>query len=248
MRPSEIIPFEIPSSWILHLKHELQKPYLCNLKAFLERERLSGHAIYPPSNQIFEALRLTPFDNVKVVIVGQDPYHGPGQAHGLCFSVLPDVPLPPSLKNIYKELQDDLHIAPASHGCLASWAQQGVLLLNATLTVRQGEPLSHHNQGWEEFTDAVIEAVATQKKHIVFILWGKNAQEKCQKFAGIFKDHLVLTAAHPSPFSAANGFFGCRHFSQTNAYLEKQGMQPITWDLPPRRVINALQEPASANT
>jgi uracil-DNA glycosylase len=192
-------------------------------------EQWAGHTVFPPEHQIFQALKLTPFDKVRVVIVGQDPYHGVGQAHGLSFSVQKGVPIPPSLQNIYKELQADLGIPPASHGCLAEWAQQGVLLLNATLTVRAGEPLSHHKRGWEEFTDAVIKAVAEHHPHVVFMLWGKNAQEKCQKF--VHGSHLVLTAPHPSPFSAHNGFFGCRHFSKTNSYLQQHSLPPIQWAL-----------------
>jgi uracil-DNA glycosylase len=228
-----MIPFSIPPSWANALGHELQKPYLVRLKAFLEQERWAGNTVYPPEDQIFHALALTPFDAVRVVLVGQDPYHGPGQAHGLSFSVRPGVAIPPSLQNIYKELQSDLGIPPASHGCLTSWAQQGVLLLNATLTVRAGEPLSHHKKGWEEFTDSIIEAVARNHQHIVFILWGKNAQEKCQKFSDLLKDsHLVLTAAHPSPYSAHSGFFGCRHFSKTNDYLAQHSLPPIDWALP----------------
>ena len=225
-----MIPFSVPSSWAEPLKGELQKPYLLRLKAFLEQEKWAGRAVYPPEEQVFQALALTPFDSVRVVLVGQDPYHGPGQAHGLSFSVRPGVAIPPSLQNIYKELQSDLKIPPAAHGCLTAWAQQGVLLLNATLTVRAGEPLSHHKKGWEEFTDAIIEAIARSRSHVVFMLWGKNAQEKCQKFLDCLKDsHLVLTAAHPSPYSAQSGFFGCRHFSKANEYLVQHGFRPINW-------------------
>jgi uracil-DNA glycosylase len=228
-----MIPFSVPSSWEEPLREELQKPYLIRLKAFLEQERWAGREVYPHENQVFQALEGTPFDAVRVVLVGQDPYHGPGQAHGLSFSVRPGVALPPSLQNIYKEIQSDLGIPPASHGCLTSWAQQGVLLLNATLTVRAGEPLSHHKKGWEEYTDAIIEAVARRHKHVVFILWGKNAQEKCEKFSGLLHgSHLVLTAAHPSPYSARNGFFGCRHFSKANEYLVQHALSPIDWRLP----------------
>jgi uracil-DNA glycosylase len=227
------IPFDIPPSWALPLAEELRKPYLIQLKSFLEQEKWAGHTVFPPEDQIFQALKLTPFDMVRVVIVGQDPYHGLGQAHGLSFSVRPGVSIPPSLQNIYKELNEDLGIKPASHGCLVSWAQQGVLLLNATLTVRAGEPLSHHKKGWEEFTDAIIETIARHRQHVVFLLWGKNAQEKCQKAASLLQtSHLVLTAAHPSPFSANNGFLGCRHFSKTNAYLQSHGLAPINWELP----------------
>ena len=227
-----MIPFIVPSSWAEPLCHELQKPYLLRLRAFLEQEKWAGRIGYPPEDQIFQALELTPFDAVRVVLVGQDPYHGPAQAHGLSFSVRPGVALPPSLQNIYKELQSDLNIPPVPHGCLTAWAKQGVLLLNATLTVRAGEPLSHHKKGWEECTDAIIEAVARRHRHVVFLLWGKNAQEKCQKFSGLLKDsHLVLTAAHPSPYSAHSGFFGCRHFSKTNEYLVQHSLPPINWDL-----------------
>ena len=226
-----MIPFTVPPSWAEPLRHELQKPYLLRLKAFLEQEKWAGHAVYPQEGQVFQALELTPFEAVRVVLVGQDPYHGPGQAHGLSFSVRPGVSIPPSLQNIYKELQSDLNVPPAPHGCLTAWAEQGVLLLNATLTVRAGEPLSHHKKGWEEFTDAIIEAVARRRQHIVFLLWGKNAQEKCQKFSEALGSHLVLTAAHPSPYSARNGFLGCRHFSKTNEYLVQHSLPPINWDL-----------------
>jgi uracil-DNA glycosylase len=233
---SDSIFFDLPPSWANVLRQELQKPYLGKLAAFLEQERWKNHIVFPQEHEVFQALQLTPFENVNVVIVGQDPYHGPGQAHGLCFSVQPTVAIPPSLQNIYKEMQSDLGIVPAKHGCLTSWAHQGVLLLNATLTVRQGEPLSHHKKGWEEFTDAIIEAVATQKKHVVFILWGKNAQEKCQKLsAALHAHHLVLTAAHPSPYSAPHGFFGCKHFSKANQYLSEHGLKPIHWEIPELR-------------
>jgi uracil-DNA glycosylase len=229
---SDPIFFDLPPSWAQVLHEELHKPYLGNLSAFLEQEKWKGNVVFPAESEVFQALELTPFDSVKVVIVGQDPYHGPNQAHGLCFSVRPHVSIPPSLQNIYKEMQSDLGIAPAKHGCLTSWAKQGVLLLNATLTVRQGEPLSHHKKGWENFTDAIIEAIASKKKHVVFILWGKSAQEKCQKVSSILhENHLVLTAAHPSPYSAPNGFFGCRHFSKTNEYLIACGLTPIHWEL-----------------
>ena len=226
------VSFDIPQSWAAPLSKELCKPYFSQLKAFLEQEKWAGHTVFPSEDQVFQALKLTPFDKVRVVIVGQDPYHGLGQAHGLSFSVKPGVAIPPSLQNIYKELFQDLGIQPASNGCLVSWAQQGVLLLNATLTVRAGEPLSHHKKGWEEFTDAIIEAIAQQRQHVVFLLWGKNAQEKCQKVSSLLNaSHLVLTAAHPSPFSAHNGFLGCCHFSKTNAYLQSHGFPPITWEL-----------------
>lgn len=227
-----ILPFDLPSTWASLLKEELKKPYLVRLKAFLVQERLAGHIVYPAETNIFRALELTPFDKVKVVLVGQDPYHGPRQAHGLSFSVPKGVPAPPSLQNIFKEILSDVGIPIPSSGCLESWAKQGVLLLNATLTVREGEPLSHHKKGWEEFTDAIIERIASQKKHVVFILWGKNAQEKCDRFSSLLQaNHLVLTAAHPSPYSANKGFLGCKHFSKTNEYLVAHGKEPIQWTL-----------------
>lgn len=227
-----IIPFDLPPSWAMRLTSELTKPYVAELKAFLEQEKWAGRTVFPTENLIFNALKLTPFDKVRVVIVGQDPYHGPGQAHGLSFSVPQGVSIPPSLQNIYKELFQDLGIKPPSHGCLVSWAEQGVLLLNATLTVRAGEPLSHHKKGWEEFTDAIIEAIAKERKNVVFLLWGKNAQEKCFRFSSLLtKSHLVLTAPHPSPYSAHNGFLGCKHFSKTNAYLHSHGLPTINWEI-----------------
>jgi uracil-DNA glycosylase len=226
-----VLPFELPSSWAHVLQDELKKPYLLHLKAFLEQEKLLQKIIYPPEKNIFQALTLTPFDAIKVVIVGQDPYHGPSQAHGLSFSVPDGVAIPPSLQNIYKELESDIGMDIPRSGCLNGWAKQGVLLLNATLTVRAGEPLSHFKRGWEEFTDAIIERIAQQKKGVVFLLWGKNAQEKCDRFSALFQNiHLVLRAAHPSPFSVHRGFFGCRHFSKTNEYLLKNNKTPIQWD------------------
>lgn len=226
-----MIPFELEPSWNEALKEELRKPYLLELKAFVERERAQGNIVYPPAELVFNAFWKTPFDKVRVVIVGQDPYHGPGQAHGLCFSVPDGVANPPSLQNIYKELQNDLSIAPSKQGCLISWAKQGVLLLNATLTVRQGTPLSHHGKGWEQFTDAVIRRLSILDRPIAFVLWGKSAQQKYSHAVdprGTSK-HLILKAAHPSPLSAHQGFFGCRHFSQINAFLEKNGLKPIDW-------------------
>jgi len=229
----EVIPFEIPSSWARILHGELEEPYLVELRAFIEQEKLAGKTIYPSEDKIVEALRLTPFEDVRVVIVGQDPYHGRGQAHGLCFSVLPGVSLPPSLVNIYKELEQDVQFSPPGHGSLSSWAKQGVLLLNATLTVEEGKPLSHHKRGWERFTDAIIEAIAMHKENVVFMLWGKNAQEKCQRVSDLlYRSHLVLKASHPSPFSAYNGFFGCHHFSKANAYLKEHDLLPVEWQLP----------------
>lgn len=234
MEPSLVLlPFELEPHWHSVLQEELKKSYLLELALFLEKERARGFAIFPPKNLIFNALWNTPFDKVKVVIIGQDPYHGPGQAHGLSFSVPEGIPQPPSLKNIFKELADDLSIPPPSHGNLLTWAKQGVLLLNATLTVRQGEPMSHEGKGWEQFTDSIMRVLMEQKRPIVFILWGKLAQKKWENFRNLQNPalHLILTAAHPSPFSAHQGFFGCRHFSKANAWLEKHHLQPIDWKI-----------------
>lgn len=219
------------ASWLERLGEEFEKPYMKKLEDFLAREIASGAAIYPPFELIFNAFCQTPWDDVKVVIMGQDPYHNPGQAHGLSFSVPKGVPLPPSLQNIYKELEEDLGISPPSHGCLLDWAKRGVLLLNAILTVRANEPKSHHGQGWELFTDRVVQLLCTKKDPLVFLLWGKSAQDK---FAHIqlnatSSQHLALKAAHPSPFSAYVGFFGCRHFSKTNEFLKNVGKSPIDW-------------------
>jgi len=190
---------------------------------------MAGKTIYPPGSLIFNAFNTTPIDNVKVVILGQDPYHGPGQAHGLCFSVSDGVPPPPSLVNIFKELSSDTGVAIPNHGNLTKWAEQGVLLLNASLTVRAAEPMSHSQIGWAEFTNNVIKKISEQKEHVVFMLWGKFAQEK-QVLIDETK-HLVLKAAHPSPLSAYNGFFGCRHFSKANEYLVRNGIDPVNWAL-----------------
>lgn len=221
---------KIDPSWRKVLDGEFRKPYMAQLRQFLQAEKQAGKCIYPPGPQIFNAFNSTPFDRVKVVILGQDPYHGAGQAHGLCFSVMPGVRIPPSLKNIYKELQSDLGIAPAHHGCLQPWAEQGVLLLNATLTVEDSKAGAHQGQGWEQFTDAAIHALAEQRDGLVFILWGSYAQKK-----GAFIDgnrHLVLKGPHPSPLSAHRGFFGTRPFSQANTWLQQHGQAPIEWALP----------------
>lgn len=221
---------QLHDSWLKVLQAEFQQPYLEELRNFLRGEKSAGKTIYPPGDKIFNALNSTPFDQVKVVILGQDPYHGPNQAHGLCFSVQPDVRLPPSLRNIYKELQSDLGIETPAHGYLQSWATQGVLLLNATLTVERGKPGSHQGKGWEQFTDAVVAHLNDDRDHLVFLLWGSYAQRK-----GEFIDrqrHCVLTAPHPSPFSAHRGFFGCKHFSKANDYLISQGKAAIDWRLP----------------
>jgi uracil-DNA glycosylase len=224
---------ELEPQWKRALQTELQKPYIASLMAFVERERLSKIPIYPPKPLIFNAFFATPFEQVKVVIMGQDPYHGAGQAHGLCFSVPPGVAPPPSLQNIFKELASDMGIPLPKQGCLLPWAEQGVLLLNATLTVRQGEPLSHHKRGWEQFTDAVIATLAQREEPVVFVLWGRSAQDKCRflETAELQKRHFLLKAPHPSPLSAHNGFFGSRPFSQINKILASLGKKPIDWRL-----------------
>jgi uracil-DNA glycosylase len=220
---------KIETSWKEVLQNEFSKPYFQQIVTFLKTERLQNHTIYPQGSHIFNAFNKTPFTQVKAVLLGQDPYHGPGQAHGLCFSVQKGVPPPPSLVNIYKELKTDLGCPIAGHGNLEQWAQQGLLMLNSSLTVRANEPMSHSKIGWAGFTDTVIKKVSEQKEHVVFILWGKFAQEK-QALIDETK-HLVLKAAHPSPFSVDKGFYGCRHFSKTNDYLTAQGSTPINWCL-----------------
>lgn len=214
-------------SWRERLEDEFGQPYMAELRRFLLERKRSGAAVYPPGDLIFNALDTTPFDRVRVVIFGQDPYHGPGQAHGLCFSVPEGVPVPPSLVNIYKEISEDTGAAPPQHGNLLSWAEQGVLLLNAVLTVERGNAGAHQGKGWERFTDRVVQELDRGRENLVFLLWGSYAQKKG---AVIDRDrHLVLTAPHPSPLSAHRGFFGCRHFSKANAWLEQHGMEPIRW-------------------
>ncbi len=217
-------------SWLAALRSEFDQPYMAELKRFLLTEKEAGKRIFPPGANWFRALDLTPLDEVKVVILGQDPYHGPGQAHGLCFSVPNGVRTPPSLVNIYKELESDLGIRRPAHGFLEHWARQGVLLLNSVLTVEMGIAASHRDRGWERFTDAVIRAVNAKQDPVVFMLWGTYAQKKAS-FVDTSR-HLVLKAAHPSPLSAHNGFLGCRHFSKANAFLESRGLAPIDWALP----------------
>ncbi|MBB5044640.1 uracil-DNA glycosylase [Shinella fusca] len=227
MTASEV---KIGESWKAPLAAEFSDPYMADLKRFLLEQKQEGRRIFPKGAEYFRALDLTPLDEVRVVILGQDPYHGEGQAHGLCFSVQPGVRIPPSLVNIYKEMQEDLGIAPARHGFLEHWAKQGVLLLNSVLTVEMGRAASHQGRGWERFTDAVIRAVNEQEKPVVFILWGSYAQKKAA-----FVDrsrHLVLRSPHPSPLSAHNGFFGSRPFSKANAFLVEHGRKPIDWQLP----------------
>ncbi len=220
---------KIHESWKQVLKNEFEKAYFLEIVTFLRTERMAGATIYPPGSLIFNAYNTTPFDQVKVVIIGQDPYHGPGQAHGLSFSVQNGIVTPPSLQNIYKELHTDIGMPIPNHGNLTPWAEQGVLLLNASLTVRANQPMSHAKIGWSGFTDATIATISKEKEKVVFLLWGKFAQEK-QVLIDETK-HLVLKAAHPSPLSAYNGFFGCRHFSKTNEYLSKNGLSPINWNL-----------------
>jgi uracil-DNA glycosylase len=220
---------KIESSWKAELSDEFSKPYFRELTGVLKSEKETGKTIYPPGNMIFQAFERTPFGKVKVVLLGQDPYHGRGQAHGLSFSVADGVKPPPSLVNIFKELHSDTGIPIPVSGNLTPWADQGVLLLNAYLTVRAGEPLSHAKIGWVDFTDAVIKKISADRSNIVFMLWGKFAGDK-QVLIDQNK-HLVLKAAHPSPFSADKGFFGCRHFSKTNEYLISKGIDPVDWKL-----------------
>ena len=218
----------IEEKWREILWKEFQSPYFSELKEFLVEEK-KQFTIFPPGNLMFNAFQHTPFDHVKAVVLGQDPYHGSGQAHGLCFSVPPGIPKPPSLVNIFKELHADLGIPVPEHGNLEKWADQGVLLLNATLSVRAGQAGSHQNRGWETFTNRVIEQISVHKSGVVFLLWGRYAQAKESLIDG--QKHLILKAAHPSPFSAYNGFFGCQHFSKTNEYLEQHGINGIDWTL-----------------
>ena len=221
-------------SWLEPLKGEFESAYMQTLRQFLLAEKQAGKRIFPKGNEWFRALDLTPLENVRVVILGQDPYHGEGQAHGLCFSVRPGVRTPPSLVNIYKEMEQDLGIPRARHGFLEHWASQGVLLLNAVLTVQMGLAASHQGRGWERFTDAIIRLVNGRAEPVVFMLWGSYAQKKAAFVDSVDKGgrHLVLKAAHPSPLSAHNGFFGCGHFSKANAFLKEHGQKAIDWRLP----------------
>ena len=223
---------KLEASWKARIGEYLQRPQMRELSAFLRQRKQAGARIFPPGPQIFAAFDATPFDAVKVVILGQDPYHGAGQAHGLCFSILPGVPVPPSLDNIFKEIQSDLGIARPDHGCLLPWARQGVLLLNAVLTVEEGRAGAHQGKGWEGFTDHVVETLNREREGLVFMLWGSYAQKK----GGIVdaRRHRVLRTTHPSPLSAHRGFLGCGHFSAANDYLVRRGQAPIDWSLPPR--------------
>jgi uracil-DNA glycosylase len=221
---------KLEASWKQHVGAWLLQPEMQSLSAFLRERKAAGARIYPPGPQIFAAFEATPFDAVKVVMLGQDPYHGPGQAHGLCFSVRPGVPVPPSLLNIYKEIQADLGIAPPDHGCLLPWARQGVLLLNAVLTVEDGRAGAHQGKGWEAFTDQVIQTLSREREGLVFLLWGAYAQAKGKVIDT--RRHRVLRAPHPSPLSAHRGFMGCGHFSAVNRYLQERGQGSIDWRLP----------------
>ncbi|GGI89713.1 uracil-DNA glycosylase [Halopseudomonas pertucinogena] len=220
---------QLAEDWKQALGDEFDQPYMQQLRAFLLEEKAAGKVIFPPGPLIFNALNSTPLSKVKVVIIGQDPYHGPGQAHGLCFSVQPGVRPPPSLQNIYKEIHRDLGYPIPSHGCLQSWAEQGVLLLNAVLTVTQGQAGAHANRGWERFTSRIIEILNSECEHLVFMLWGSYAQKKGQHIDT--SRHCVLKSVHPSPLSAHRGFIGCGHFSAANAYLMENGREPINWQL-----------------
>ena len=227
---------QLEPSWKAQVGDWLVRPEMQQLSAFLRQRKLAGARIFPPGPQIFAAFDATPFEQVKVVILGQDPYHGYGQAHGLCFSVRPNLPIPPSLLNIYKEIESDLGIARPDHGYLMPWAQQGVLLLNAVLTVEESRAGSHQGKGWEGFTDHVVQTLDREREGLVFLLWGSYAQAKGKVIDT--QRHRVLKAPHPSPLSASRGFFGCGHFSKTNEYLTRISKSPIDWRLPPRQALD----------
>lgn len=229
---------KLDPSWKARLADYLQREDMAALSAFLRQRKAQSARIYPPGPEIFAAFDATPFDDVKVVILGQDPYHGPGQAHGLCFSVRPGVPVPPSLDNIFKEISADLGLPRPDHGCLLPWAHQGVLLLNAVLTVEDGRAGAHQGKGWEGFTDHVVDVLNREREGLVFLLWGSYAQAKGKMIDA--RRHRVLKAPHPSPLSAHRGFMGCRHFSAANEYLQRNGKTPIDWSLPPRAQLEAL--------
>lgn len=239
MHPAEVLATQLRPGrgWAERLSDEFCQPYMQQLAEFLMSEETSGNVLYPPFEDYFNALNTTPLHKVSVVILGQDPYHGPGQAHGLCFSVRPEVPSPPSLVNIFKEIQADLGISRPDHGCLQPWAEQGVLMLNSVLTVIQGQAGAHQGKGWETFTDRVIETINREREGVVFLLWGGYARKK-----GRYIDrnrHLVLEGPHPSPLSAYRGFFGCKHFSRANEWLQQKGQQPIDWALPSKSALLA---------
>ena len=222
---------ELEASWLAHLQPEFDQPYMRDLRAFLEAEKRAGRHIFPPGIEFFNAFAHTPLPDVKVVILGQDPYHGEGQAHGLCFSVLPGIRPPPSLVNIFKEIETELGVSPPGHGYLAGWADQGVLLLNSVLSVERGKAGSHQGKGWEKFTDRVIDLINDAREGVVFLLWGSYAQRKGARIDA--NKHCVLAAPHPSPLSAHRGFFGCGHFRAANDYLMGRGQTPIDWSLLP---------------
>lgn len=230
---------KLEPSWKARVGDYFSRPDMRELSQFLRAEKRAGKVIFPKGPEIFAAFETTPFDAVRVVILGQDPYHGPGQAHGLCFSVRPGVPPPPSLENIFVEIERDLGITRPDHGCLLPWAEQGVLLLNSVLTVERGRAASHQNRGWEGFTDAAIAALDRERSGLVFLLWGSYAQRKGQLIDA--RRHLVLRSVHPSPLSAHRGFIGCGHFSAANRYLQQQGMEPIDWSLPPQAQLQAAR-------
>lgn len=232
MHPVEALAshFKADQGWTDALEGEFRQPYMKALAEFLAAEEQAGKALFPASHHCFNAINSTPLGKVSVVILGQDPYHGPGQAHGLCFSVRPGIATPPSLVNIFKEIREDLGIEPPDHGCLQPWAEQGVLLLNTVLTVEQGQAGAHQKKGWEEFTDRVIDTVNQRRDGVVFLLWGSHARKKGQSIDR--NRHLVLEGPHPSPLSAYRGFFGSGHFSKANAWLQEKGQSPIDWSLP----------------
>lgn len=232
MHPAEALKAQLKpdNGWLDAIGGEFDQPYMHRLAEFLAAEEQAGKTLFPARQHCFNALNSTPLEEVSVVILGQDPYHGPGQAHGLCFSVRPGVAIPPSLVNIFKEIQADLAIDPPDHGCLQPWAEQGVLLLNTVLTVVQGQAGAHQGQGWETFTDRVIETVNRQDRGVVFLLWGSHARKKGQMIDS--QKHLILDGPHPSPLSAYRGFFGCGHFSKANAWLQEKGQRPVDWSLP----------------
>ncbi|WP_447729085.1 uracil-DNA glycosylase [Pseudoxanthomonas suwonensis] len=231
-------------SWKARIGDWLLRPEMRELSAFLRQRKAAGVQVYPPGPRLFAAFDATPFDQVKVVILGQDPYHGPGQAHGLCFSVLPGVPVPPSLENIFKEIGQELGLPRPDHGCLLPWARRGVLLLNAVLSVEQGRAGAHQGKGWEGFTDHAIETLAREREGLVFMLWGSYAQAKGRIIDS--RRHRVLKAPHPSPLSAYRGFFGCGHFTAANEYLVRRGQAPVDWSLPPRAEVEAMLAEAAA--
>lgn len=220
---------QIEDSWKIALKDEFEKPYFKELRQFLYEEKENGKTIYPVGSHIFNAFNSTPFEKVRVVIIGQDPYHGAGQAHGLCFSVQKGIKPPPSLVNIFKELKETVPFTMPNHGCLQAWTEQGVFLLNAILTVEANKPASHQKRGWEDFTNAVIQQISQKRENVIFLLWGNFAQQKANLIDD--KKHIILKAAHPSPFSAYNGFFGCNHFAKVNEILVERADTPINWQI-----------------